>query len=134
MHTWIDTRVLVVERPSSIEILFSVEKALAHRWNTVEGQKLGQEVVARLVLGQPLDKLPLGRHEGRIDLRGLSLPAQRPLRRVTSRVGAQSLSAVELEGVLVLRGVILEGLDLSGSRLKALSLFDSKIARCRFDG
>jgi hypothetical protein len=41
---------------------------------------------------------------------------------------------VELEGLLVLRGVILEGLDLSGSRLQGLSFFDSKIANSRFDG
>lgn len=111
-----------------------MKNALSQRWRTVDGLKLGQEVVARLVNRQALDKLPLERHAGRIDLRGLLVSAPRPMRRVTARLEGQSLTAVELDRVVVLRGVVLEGLDLSGAQLESLRFFDCKIANCRFDG
>jgi uncharacterized protein YjbI with pentapeptide repeats len=111
-----------------------VAKPLSQRWSTAEGQKLAHEVVARLVKGRALDNLPLERHEGRIDLRGLQVTAPKTGRRITGRLGEQSLTAIELAGILELRGVVLDGLDLSGAQLESLRFFDSKIANSRFNG
>ncbi len=111
-----------------------MDKSLIQRWRTGKGSHLSQAVAATLIQGQSLDNLPLGRHEGRIDLRGLTLTDPRPVGRITAQLGDRSLSAVQLANVLSLRGVSLEDLDLSGAQLESLRFFDSKIANCRFDG
>ena len=107
-----------------------MSRAASQRWTTREGQELGQAVLARLVQGLPLDDLPLGRHEGRIDLRGLVVSPPQQLR----QINRQSLSAIELDRVVVLRAVVLQDLDLSGAHLESLRFFHCKISSCRFDG
>jgi hypothetical protein len=45
--------------------------ALRQRWSGQDGQALARSVVVRLLVGDSLGDLPLGRCGGRIDLRGL---------------------------------------------------------------
>jgi uncharacterized protein YjbI with pentapeptide repeats len=73
--------------------------------------------------------LGLGEVDGRTDLRGL--PAPIPKRR--RRFEAAGWFAEELGGLVVLRGIRLEALDLSGGQLQSLRFFASQIADCRLD-
>lgn len=50
------------------------KQKLIDRWTSPEGIALRDEVLVRLLTNQSLDGLPLETHEGRIDLRGFSLP------------------------------------------------------------
>ena len=99
------------------------------RWGTPEGQALAKKVVARLVAGRKLDRLVPDRHDGRVDLRGLQIPAPSRRRKFRSRDWA-----VEVLGDLItFRGARLEGLDLTGAHLQHLRFFGSVLADCRLD-
>lgn len=105
-------------------------KTLRGRWTSAEGRVLAEKSL-RFLLGQDQD-LPdgLGTHDGRRDLRGLTLPAP-------SSVGSVSAGGVRAEvsgDVFEFRDVQWEGLDLSHARLSSLRFFGSVIADCRLDG
>ena len=80
-------------------------------------------------MGRSLDRLDLPVNNGRIDLRGISLPE--PLR---SARYATSLGVVDkVEGATVIRNSKWHDLDFSGSKLKTLRLFDCELQNCSFD-
>jgi len=102
---------------------------LRQRWLTADGQRVASEVLTRLRKRSALDRLGLGEHDGRIDLRGLPGPAVAEGREFT--VG--NLVATELRGVFRLDKVRLEGLDFTASQLPYLQIADSEILDCKFD-
>lgn len=107
-----------------------MDSGLARRWVTAAGRELAEEAVACLVAGRPLDGLGLGEVDGRADLRGLPAPVARRLRRFE----AAGWFAEELGGLVTLRGVRLEGMDLRGAQLQSFRFFGSVVADCRLDG
>lgn len=107
-----------------------VAAGLTGRWRTPDAQSLAEEVVARLVAGRGLDGLGLGRHDGRVDLRGLPAPLPARLRRFES----QGWFVEVLGDLITFRGVQLQGLDLSGAQLPSWRFFGSQVADCRLDG
>jgi uncharacterized protein YjbI with pentapeptide repeats len=101
----------------------------AERWRGPSGKELREEVLGRLASGESLDDLGLGVHDGRTDLRGLTVgpPA------VTRAQDLGRWTVEHLDARLELRGVKLECLDLSGSGLAGLRGFDCWIRNCRLD-
>lgn len=89
-----------------------------------------REVVARLVRGVPLDGLGLGRVNGRWDLRGMRFSAVKR----SPGPSAGDYSTTRMEGVDTLRGVRLEGLDLSGSAWEHLRMFSVTVRDCVLEG
>jgi uncharacterized protein YjbI with pentapeptide repeats len=107
-----------------------VDSSLGGRWLTPEGRERAEEVMARLAAGYSLAGLGLAEVEGRVDLRGLPVPVAKRLRRFETA----GWFAEELGDLVVLRGVRLEGLDLSGAQLQGVRFFGSQIAGCQLDG
>jgi uncharacterized protein YjbI with pentapeptide repeats len=104
-------------------------KALLERWKSPEGRLLAEKAIQYLTgqrRGLP-DGIDL--HEGRHDLRGLV--AASPEAR--GRVSAGKVAAEVAGGLVELRGVRWEALDLSHARLPSLRFFGSQILDCRFD-
>jgi len=100
------------------------------RWKTPGGEQLALEVLERLGRGAGLDGLDLGEHQGRIDLRGIAVPAP-----AKSQMSTRSEWALQhLSGQLVFDGVRLHGLDFSQGLLESIRFFRSAIVDCRFDG
>ena len=104
---------------------------LEERWRTADRASLAAEVLERLRAGKGFDGLALDRHDGRLDLRGLTLSAPTPSG-PTQQVGR--LAVTELKGTTQLRGVHWTELDLSYAALPGLSFFESTIQKCRFEG
>jgi uncharacterized protein YjbI with pentapeptide repeats len=103
---------------------------LRQRWLTVDGQRLSSEVLGRLRKGKSLDRLGLGEHEGRIDLRGL--PGPEVVKGREFEFGS-NLVATELHGIVRLEKVRLEGLDFSSGQLPYLQIADSELTDCKFE-
>lgn len=103
--------------------------ALRERWIRPEGQELTIQVLERLASGRSLDDLPVGRIDGRVDLRGYGFPSPRQLKELQW----QSLAMVQLADITKIQGVSWRSLDLSGASLGHLRLQDMQIADCRFD-
>ena len=113
-------------------------RSLANRWRDQSGARLAAQVLDRLVGGEPLDALPLGRHAGRLDLRGFSIPDPEVLATgvvAEERVGGESAVAQArwLGGLVELRGVTMANVDLSGGHLEHLRLFDTTLRNCHFE-
>ena len=104
-------------------------KALLERWKSPEGGLLAEEAI-RYLTGQRRG-LPdgIGTHEGRQDLRGLVAASPK----VLGRVSAGNFSAEVAGGLVELRGVRWQALDLSHARLPSLRFFGSQILDCRFE-
>jgi uncharacterized protein YjbI with pentapeptide repeats len=103
---------------------------LVSRWKTSEGEHLAREVLERLRRGARLDGLQLGEHQGRIDLRGMTVPTTAP--RQTSTTSGWVLQ--HLSGQVVFDGIRLVGLDFSQGFLQSMRFFRSALVDCRFDG
>jgi uncharacterized protein YjbI with pentapeptide repeats len=103
---------------------------LRKRWESPEGQERAEEAFARLLAGRPLSGMDLGTVGGRIDLRGLSVPIPRRLRRFETA----GWFVEELGGLVKFQNARLENLDLSGAQLQSLRFHDSQVAGCLFDG
>lgn len=105
-------------------------KQLRERWQTAEGRALADEVT-RFLVGQRRD-LPDGvaLHEGRHDLRGLALPT--PER--GAPVSSSGVHAELMSGLIELRRIRWERLDLSHARLPSLRFFESVVDDCCLDG
>lgn len=108
----------------------SSRKALQQRWASVAGRELAAGVL-RFLLGKSPD-LPedIGTHDGRHDLRGLSLPAPK----VGRTVVASDVAAEFMSDIHEFHEVEWQGLDLSHSQLSSIRFFGSAIDDCRFDG
>jgi uncharacterized protein YjbI with pentapeptide repeats len=92
---------------------------LVERWRSEQGRALAEETFRRLAAGERLDGLPLGRHDGRVDLRG----AIGPLRPIVGRSHiAPRLGTAALES-----------LDFSGAELTNWRWSTTTVLNCRFD-
>jgi uncharacterized protein YjbI with pentapeptide repeats len=100
------------------------------RWLSEDGQRLAAQVVKRLRRGKSFEGLGLPNVEGRLDLRGLSLPepefTPHQVGRLTVGVAAGKLPEI--------RSARLHGLDLRGSRLRHLRLLDVRMVDCDLSG
>lgn len=109
------------------------DAAQGRRWRDGGGPALAARVIDRLVAGEPLADLPLDRHEGMIDLRGLTTPGPEVVSEALV-VGDGARTGLRwLGGLIELRGATLTDLDLSGARLEHLRFFDTVLRGCRFD-
>jgi uncharacterized protein YjbI with pentapeptide repeats len=102
---------------------------LRDRWTTAEGQALQADAFRWLDEG---GKRPggLSEFEGRVDLRGITLPDPR----ILGKMVAGGLTFDVAGGVISLKGARWSDLDLSQSRLSHLRFTSSVISNCRFDG
>lgn len=98
-------------------------------WSRPDGQQLAKEVWSRLATRESLRDLRLLEHEGRIDLRGISVPE------VTKETlpSFRTWDLYKLRGQVELKNVSLEDIDFSESMLKHIRFFNSKIINCRFE-
>jgi uncharacterized protein YjbI with pentapeptide repeats len=107
------------------------------RWTSPEGVLLAGEVLARLKGGAPLGGLGLGEVDGRVDLRGFPAPLPCPVSRqdaarfLTGRLDPAAFVAMA-EQVLV-EGVALRGLDLTGARLDEVNFRRCELEDCVLD-
>jgi uncharacterized protein YjbI with pentapeptide repeats len=90
------------------------------RWRDPAGMRLAARVLDRIRTGRPFDDLPVGRYDGRVDLRGFTPP------------DPQVIGADDGAG-LAFHGVTLVGVDLTGARLESARFFDTTLRDCRFD-
>ena len=97
--------------------------ALHERWRAPEGQDLVAEIISRLVRGKKLDGLPVGRIDGRWDLRGLWLAAP-------SRIPP---AARGRHDSLLIRRTRLTSVDLSWASLP-FQFERARVTDCVFDG
>jgi uncharacterized protein YjbI with pentapeptide repeats len=104
-------------------------RSFSKRWVTPEGQKLANEVLARLVVGKTLAGLPLDVYDGRVDLRGLVAPPPTAARTFSTR----RWLVRELGDLWEFRGVRLDRLDFSGAQLDHWRFTQCSITNCRFD-
>jgi uncharacterized protein YjbI with pentapeptide repeats len=111
------------------------DKALVIRWRDEPGMRLAARVLDRIQTGQPLGDLPVGRHEGRIDLRGFAAPDPDvvPTGRVTDVHDDAGIASRLSGGKVGFHGVTLADLDLTAARLESLRFFDTTLRNCRFD-
>ena len=107
----------------------TTEREAVTRWSAAGGEELRDEVLGRLLAGGSLNDLGLGERDGRVGLRGLRLPPPERLHAYRKR----GWVIEELGGLLVLRGLHLADLDLSGGSLEGLRFFATTVANCRFD-
>ena len=106
---------------------------LRARW-TGEGESLRDEIFARLSKGHPLDGLPIERHDGRLDLRGIAAPEEVPVSSRDLSIRDRIFRFDRVSAVPQIRSAALRGVDLSGARLSGVMVVDSTIENCRFDG
>jgi len=109
------------------------DAALGRRWREGSGPALAARVIDRLVTGAPLSDLPLDRHDGLVDLRGLATPGPEVLGEATVAGDAAVTGLRWLGGLIELRGATLLDLDLTGARLEHLRFFDTVLRDCRLD-
>jgi Pentapeptide repeats (8 copies) len=109
------------------------DAAHGRRWRDGDGPALAARVVDRLVAGEPLTDLPLDRHDGLVDLRGLAIPDPRVLGEAVVAGDGARTGLRWLGGLIELRGATLRDLDLSGARLEHLRFHDTVLRNCRFD-
>src|ERR1051326_7559017 len=106
-----------------------MDSGLRRRWETAEGQERADEAIACLLAGRRLGGLGLGEVDGRVDLRGLSAPIPRRLRRFETA----GWFAEQLGDLVEFRSTTLEGLDFTGAQLQSLRFHDSQIIGCVFE-
>lgn len=111
-----------------------MRRDLAHRWQTTEGTRLSAEVVRRLVRGESLADLDLGKVDGRIDLRGFAFPSPRPVGDVQVATDHGQWTFTKLEGKIEVREQQWRDLDLSHASCRELLLFGLCITNCVLDG
>ena len=99
------------------------------RWSGDEGEQLVREVWRRLAIGKSLQDLGLGEHDGRTDLRGISVPQVANLKLKSFR----NWEIGRLKDYLELRKVHFDAMDFSDSSLEYLRFFNARISDCRFD-
>jgi uncharacterized protein YjbI with pentapeptide repeats len=104
-------------------------KTLLDRWKSLEGRTLAAEAIECLTGLRRGPPEGFGTYEGRRDLRGLvaAIPGVRRL------VYSGQVAAEIADGLVEVRGVLWEALDLSHARLPSLRFFGSQISGCRFD-
>lgn len=107
----------------------TLDRALVARWQSDEGLRRADAVLAALAAGTSPDDAAWGRVDGRADLRGLRTPL--PLR--ANRREVERFFVEDLSGLLVLRDTSLADLDLRGAQLESLRLFNVTLSNCVLD-
>jgi uncharacterized protein YjbI with pentapeptide repeats len=92
-------------------------------------QTLNDEILERLVRGKPLDGLPLGTKDGRLDLGGLILLKPRPKRTFEFN----GVPVTEVGSLVTFKGAKWRNLDFSGSKFSCVRLLESEVTNCLFD-
>ena len=110
----------------------------SNRWRDASGASLAAQVVGRLLDGEPLDGLHLGRRDGRIDLRGFVIPTPETMGvgDVAEERNGDELAGLGIQwlsGVVEFRNVTLSNLDFSNAQLDHLRFFDVTLENCVFD-
>jgi uncharacterized protein YjbI with pentapeptide repeats len=90
---------------------------------------INNEIWHRLVAGESLDGLGLAFVNGRVDLRGLVIPAPT----ISGEYRTDVADAVELRGYSELHGIHWEGLDFTGARMDIVRFLDCTMTDCVFD-
>jgi uncharacterized protein YjbI with pentapeptide repeats len=104
------------------------QASLVARWRTDAGTKLRDAALSWLTAGGVPRPAGLPVHEGRVDLRGLTIPSA--THRDTAYAGGMQFTS--LDGFLGIRDVHWDGIDFSGSKLQNLRFADSTIRNCLF--
>lgn len=108
---------------------------LRERWKTADGVSRLRDAVAALTSGAQLDANIFGTHDGRLDLRGISIPAggiggrldirERRLERIDfSYATIEDLSLIDAE---------LDDCIFLGTKLEKFRMWGSRLSRCRFE-
>lgn len=114
-----------------------MDDEFGRRWATPEGVLLAGEVLARLKAGAALGELGLGEVGGRVDLRGFPAPPPRPVSRadaarfLSGRLAPQAFVAMAEQ--VIVEGVPLRGLDLTGARLNEVNFRRCEMDDCVLD-
>jgi uncharacterized protein YjbI with pentapeptide repeats len=114
-----------------------MDNELGRRWATPEGLLLTGEVLARLKAGAPVGGLGLGEVDGRVDLRGFPAPLPRPVSRqdaarfLSGRLDPAAFVATAEQ--VVVEGVSVRGLDLTGARLDEVNFRRCRLEDCVLD-
>lgn len=98
-------------------------------WRTKGGAELARQVFARLVTGRGLEDLSLDEHDGRLDLRGFTMPS-RAARAAMAEDGVIPADQVKRPEAT---STTLHGLDLTGATFDVLRFFDVRLNDCVFD-
>jgi uncharacterized protein YjbI with pentapeptide repeats len=106
---------------------------LIQRWNEPERASIPLELATRLARGKPLSGLTSETINGRVDLRGLALPAPRVKQARRFMMVGRNWDVGRLTGVIEIKGAHLDGVDLSYSSLPNMKLHESRIENSRFD-
>lgn len=105
----------------------SERRALRERWLSTDGELLREAAIAWLVSGAHSDPpADLGRIGGRVDLRGLPMPA--PALQGVTTTGYSHGATIKIMGARW------SGLDLSGANLEHLRFHEAEITDCLFNG
>ncbi|WP_171166549.1 pentapeptide repeat-containing protein [Streptomyces sp. I05A-00742] len=103
---------------------------MVDRWLTPEGEELARWALSALLDPDgELDALPLPRHDGRLDLRGIRIgggPGS------LAGVSAGGLAVEEVSELREVRACEWKGIDFSGGVLADFRFMDSRIEDCRF--
>jgi uncharacterized protein YjbI with pentapeptide repeats len=104
-------------------------KMLRERWRSPEGRALGL-AVARWLAGKGWrPPRGVGRHEGRVDLRGFAFPDARQVGPI--KVGRSTFQSIE--GMPQFAEVRWREIDFTGAVIRHARFFSSVIEDCRFD-
>ncbi|GAC1657921.1 MAG: hypothetical protein NVS9B1_16850 [Candidatus Dormibacteraceae bacterium] len=105
---------------------------LRGRWETAGGRRQAASALAALLSGRAPSEMGFGRFEGRVDLRGLVIPAPELLRQWAAMGAGVGLERVGTS--ISLAAIKLAQLDLSDGFLPHLRFDTAVISDCRFDG
>jgi uncharacterized protein YjbI with pentapeptide repeats len=92
-------------------------------------ESLNLEIWDRLFRGSTLDGLSLGTKDGRIDLRGLTLPEPSVVRKYQ----VARATVTEIIPAAAFQQVKWESLDFSSSKLNGVRFFNSEVRNCLFE-
>ena len=100
-----------------------MKERFGDRWNGPSGQQNVEAVLRALADGTPIDRLPLDRIDGRVDLRGFPFPK-------ATADGARTIGrflATSHSGGLVVKGVALDRIDLSHADLSTVAFLGGRL-------
>lgn len=98
-------------------------------WKSDTGVQLARSVFGRLLSGRSPSGLPLEECDGRLDLRGITVPDSVALQGMAEAGEIPSARVKNLR----FQDIALEDLDFSGADLRGIRFFDAAVRNCRFD-
>lgn len=107
---------------------------LRDRWALPHEARIARDVVKRLSKGGDLRRLGVNTFEGKLDLRGLSLPGPTVTRSRSMSIGGSRWDVEHLNGVPRINRAALEAVDLSYAVLAGVMIEGSVFRDCRLDG